>query len=68
MLIYEQGDPKLRRESKVLFELKCESCGCRFGVQEHDERHTIREEVASQDCDGLYSVRCPNCQRDVVYS
>lgn len=67
MLIYENGDSKLRLESRVVFELKCENCGCRFGVQEHDEYHTIRPETCSQEGDGLYSIRCPNCLRDVVF-
>lgn len=68
MLVYEKGDPELRSELKVLFELRRKSCGCRFGVQEHDRQHTIRSKANSEEGNGLYFVRCPNCQREVVYS
>lgn len=68
MLVYKQGKKRQRRTSKiVLFRLTCGSCGCRFGVEAGDNWRTIREETNSQEGDSLYSIRCPNCTKDVVF-
>jgi hypothetical protein len=62
-------EPKVKERGKpiTVSKIECNGCGLKFHVRQNDIVRTLREEVASQDCDGLYEAACPNCYTHIEY-